>query len=133
MNLGVFVAAFTTSTNYRHPDVSRLTSVDGLGGPDDGFNLSFGVLLMSCPVAELEHSPPSRVLASGANAADARGVDVGVDDKALAASTVDGIWRMRGPFNRALRALTTTRVVAAAVWRDIASGRFNRIMFQRRY
>ncbi len=25
------------------------------------------------------------------------GVDVGVDDKALAASTVDGIWRMRDP------------------------------------
>ena len=42
------------------------------------------------------------------------GVDVGVDDKVLAASTVGGIWRMRGPFNRALRALTTTRVVAAA-------------------
>lgn len=61
------------------------------------------------------------------------GVDVGVDDKALAASTVDGIWRMRGPFNRALRALTTTRAVAAAAWRDIASGRFNRLIFQSRY
>ena len=45
VNLGVFVAALTTSINYRHPGVSRLTSECRLATHGDGFNLSVGVFV----------------------------------------------------------------------------------------